>query len=84
MEHFEDHPHAFLANNVVINVAVFAEHDEELIDFICQANGGEQSLCCCNLGMVAPMGWTWNGTTFIEPVMENTDGMQNRLPYSGL
>jgi hypothetical protein len=75
MEHLEEHPHAFLTGNVVINVAVFAEHDEELIDLICQANDGEQSLCCCNLGMVPRTGWTWDGTTFIELVTENTDGM---------
>lgn len=75
MKHVNEHLHAFLTGNVVINVAVFNEHDEELIDFICKENGGEQFLCCCNLGMVPQIGWTWDGTTFIEPVAENIDGM---------
>ena len=66
MQHLSQHPHAFLVNDVVVNVAIFAEHDEQLINFICQENGGEQYLCCCKLGMDAPMGWTWDGETFIE------------------
>jgi hypothetical protein len=65
MEHLEDHPHAFIdVNNVVLNVAVFNEHDEVLIETIRLVHeGAVKSLCCCNYGL-AVIGSVWNGERF--------------------
>lgn len=66
MEHLEHHPHAFIKNGVVVNVAVFDGHDSELIDIIRQANDGDLSVCCCDNG-AASIGYTWNGVRFYPP-----------------
>lgn len=65
MEHVENHPHAFVKNGDVINVAVFAEHDQELlqqfaIEFDCDI------ICCCDNG-TANIGWKWDGEKFYNP-----------------
>ncbi len=73
MEHLAEHPHAFTVGNDVVLVAVFAEHDEELINLIRESNSAEQAICCCNIGVLPSPGWTWDGTTFIEPYINNTD-----------
>jgi len=67
MNHLENHPHAFIdASNVVLNVAVFNDHDEALIDAIRQVHkGAVQSLCCCNYGL-ATIGSIWNGERFCD------------------
>jgi hypothetical protein len=67
MDHLEQHPHAFIdANNVVLSVAIFNEHDEVLIDVVRQTHEGAiKSLCCCNYGL-ATVGSIWNGERFCD------------------
>jgi len=66
MEHLEGHPHAFIKDGIVVNVAAFDGHDFELIDIIRQANGGDLSVCCCDNG-AAMIGSIWNSVRFYPP-----------------
>ena len=61
MEHLDKHPHAFIdKDNMVLNVAVFNGHDEDLIELIkSQHEGAVASICCCNYGL-AGIGAIWN------------------------
>ena len=62
MQHLEEHPHAFLdANSVVINVAIFSEHDSELLQTIANAIEATSFICCCDNGL-AQVGWRWLDT----------------------
>lgn len=71
--HLEEHPHALLDdNNNVINVAVFEEHDAELLEIIKTANNAVATVCCCDNG-VAVIGGKWNGVHFL-------DAEGNRVP----
>ena len=63
MEHLENHPHAFLKDGVVVNVAVFDGHDSELLDVIKEAHNADLVMCCCDHGM-ASIGGFWDGTRF--------------------
>ena len=67
MIHLDDHPHAFLINNIVSLVATFESHDENLIEVVRVANGMELAVCCCNQQIVPAIGWGWDGVSFIEP-----------------
>lgn len=62
------HPHAFIKDNVVINVAVFNEHDHELIDAVRIANNADWVQCVCDYGKTIAPGWIWNGTEFVEAI----------------
>jgi hypothetical protein len=66
MEHIENHPHAFIgSDNIVVNVAVYNEHDETLLNQqkILQEETFEKNvtvICCCNEGL-ANIGETFLG-----------------------
>jgi hypothetical protein len=69
--HLENHPQAFLdANGIVVNVAIFNDHDEQLIARCVELDQlGETSVDCCRFGE-AVIGWSWNGKKFVAPVAE--------------
>jgi hypothetical protein len=60
--------YAFLKNNRVENIAVFASQDEALADRIAQEQGYDDAVW---VGTDAPAKWsTYNGTTFTPPTNE--------------
>jgi hypothetical protein len=61
-------------NNVVINIAVFDNQDENLIQAITQANHAVRAILCNEFGE-AVAGGIWNGERFLD-----LDG--NKLPLS--
>ena len=69
MEHLENHPYAFIKDNVVQNVYLFADHNQELVDLICTEQDYDTSVSCCEFG-VANLNDTWDGTNFTTPVKE--------------
>jgi len=53
IKHLEDHPHAFLdLNNVVQSIAVFAEdaHNDLEIQKFAESIGFVKAICCCTFG----------------------------------
>ena len=67
MEHLQEHPHAFLdTDGMVINVAVFYEHDENLIKAVSDTMNAVTFVCCCDNGL-AQVGWKWLGTCWQPP-----------------
>ena len=62
-----EHPHAFITDGVVTGVAVFAAHDADVINAVGDGLGADLAVCCCNLGVVPPIGSTWDGTAFTLP-----------------
>lgn len=75
MNHLEGHLHAFLDNdNNVINVAVFNEHNTEILEAVKVANNCASYICCCDNG-IAVIGGKWNGEFF-------TDAQGDRIPPS--
>ena len=77
LNHFEEHPHALVLDNTVINIAAFAEHDEDLISLIAQANGGDRAVCMCNLGEHIGIGYTYDeeSDTWVSPEPEVNNGL---------
>jgi hypothetical protein len=70
MEHLTEHQHAFLdENNTVINVVVFEEsaHDSPLLNDIQSAVGAVKIICCCTVGQIAGVGYTWVDNEFRNP-----------------
>lgn len=65
MQHLENHPHAFVKDGVVQNVAVFEDHNSEFLTTLAEESGCE-IVCCCDYGDASP-GYTWDGTQFIAP-----------------
>lgn len=65
MSHLENHPHAFVKDGLVVNVAVFESHDADLLNVFAVESGCE-IICCCDNGE-ASVGYTWDGTQFINP-----------------
>ena len=68
--HLEQHDHAFLnANNVVEQIAVFAEnaHNDTEIQTFAEAIGYVKAVCCCSFGKPY-IGDTWDeaNKTWIE------------------
>ena len=60
--------YAFLKNNRVENIAVFASQDEELADRIAQEQGYDDAVW---VGENIPARWsTYNGSTFTPPTDE--------------
>jgi hypothetical protein len=60
--------YAFLKNNRVENIFVFASQDEELANRIAQEQGYDDAVW---VGTDAPARWsTYNGTTFTPPTEE--------------
>lgn len=75
--HLEGHLHAFLDNdNNVVNIAVFDEHNFELLETIKVANNYTSYVCCCDNG-VASIGGKWTGEFFTDP---NGDRLPPSLP----
>jgi hypothetical protein len=60
MEHLENHPYAFInSENIVINVAVFSEHNDLLVNDIKVSqeeifNTSLQAISCCEEGSTNP------------------------------
>ena len=60
--------YAFLKNNRVEQVAVFASQDETLADAVAQENGFDDAVW---VGETAPAMWSsYDGTTFTEPTLD--------------
>ena len=60
--------YAFLKNNRVENIAVFASQDEELADRIAQEQGYDDAIW---VGTDVPVKWsTYDGTAFTLPTEE--------------
>jgi hypothetical protein len=60
--------YAFIKNNIVENVAVFASQDEELANRITQEQGYDDAVW---VGENIPVKWsTYDGTTFTAPTDE--------------
>ena len=59
------HPHAFVKEDIVINVAGFNSHDHDLIDAVRIANNADWVQCLCDYGKSIGPGWIWNGVEFI-------------------
>jgi acyl CoA:acetate/3-ketoacid CoA transferase beta subunit len=60
--------YAFLKNNRVENIAVFASQDEELADRIAQEQGHDDAVWVGT--SVPPMWATYDGTSFTPPTTE--------------
>lgn len=58
MEHLQEHPHAFIKNTYVINIAVFNEHDSNLLEVIKKSLEADEVVCCCDNG-IAEVGYRW-------------------------
>jgi len=67
MTHLDEHPHAFVIDGLVVNVAIFAEHNEPLIAEVAATYGNAIAVCCCNVGVMPSVDWAWDGSQFIEP-----------------
>ena len=60
--------YAFIKNNRVENIAVFASQDEELADRIAQEQGYDDAVW---VGENAPTKWsTYDGSTFTPPTVD--------------
>jgi hypothetical protein len=60
--------YAFIKNNIVENIAVFASQDEELADRVAQEQGYDDAVW---VGNNVPTRWsTYDGTTFTAPTKE--------------
>lgn len=70
MSHQTEHEHAFIKDNRVVNIAVFAEHDAELIEKVREQYTADQSICCCDLGSIPTIHSSWDGTSFEYPTQE--------------
>ena len=79
MEHLENHPYAFInSENIVINVAIFHEHDNLLVNDVTVSqeetfNIALQAISCCEEGS-ANVGEKFlgsgNGWLPVEPPIE--------------
>jgi hypothetical protein len=60
--------YAFIKNNIVQQVAVFASQDEELADAVAHEHGFDDAVW---VGETAPAMWsTYDGTSFTPPTQE--------------
>jgi hypothetical protein len=60
--------YAFIKNNIVQQVAVFASQDEELADAVAHEHGFDDAVW---VGETAPTMWsTYDGTSFTPPTQE--------------
>lgn len=60
--------YAFLKNNIVENIAVFASQNEDLADRVAQEQGYDDAVW---VGETIPVMWsTYDGTTFTPPTEE--------------
>lgn len=61
--------YAFLKNNRVMNIAVFASQDEELADAVAQEHGFDDAVW---VGENKPVLYsTWDGATFTDPTLDD-------------
>ena len=67
MDHLCEHPHAFVTNGIVTNIAIFAGHDADLLDAVQNAGGHDGRVCLCDHGSVTAIGVAHDGTGFVEP-----------------
>jgi len=69
MSHLEFHPHAFIKDNKVINIAVFDEsaHDSQLLNDVKNSLSADDVVCCCTFG-IPGIDFEWNGTYFKPPM----------------
>ena len=68
MEHLQGHPQAFLdENNIVINVCVFEQHDESLIDSIKEHFNAVKSIDCCSVGQQGNLNEEFFNNKFYPP-----------------
>lgn len=83
MAHLLEHPHAFIKDNRVINVAIFAEHDAELIKKVAMDCGAFETVCCCDYESVPTIHSSWNGALFEPPTLEYlfSIGVCSELPF---
>jgi hypothetical protein len=72
MAHIEEHPHAFIKNGVVTDIAVFAEdaHGSELLETVKTDKGADTVVSLCDHGSVPHLYSTWDGTTFTAPTLD--------------
>ena len=60
--------YAFIKNNIVQQIAVFASQDEELADAVAHEHGFDDAVW---VGETAPTMWsTYDGTSFTPPTQE--------------
>ena len=57
--------YAFIKDSIVVNVAVFAEENQELADTIVTEQGYDLAVWCGTDAIT--MGSTWDGKNFIAP-----------------
>lgn len=69
MTHLAEHPHAYVKDGAVMQVAVFGQdaHDGRIVEDVRVAGGYDEVICCCAYGLVPAIGWTWDGTQFYMP-----------------
>lgn len=70
MEHQQEHPHAFIKDGRVTSVAVFTEHNQELIEHIKVEHNLDSIVCCCDYGSIPALYAVWDGTFFEVPTLE--------------
>ena len=66
MEHLENHPHAFIKDGVVINIAAFDGHTSDLLELFKSEFTADFIICCCDNGLGYVNG-TWDGERFYPP-----------------
>jgi hypothetical protein len=75
MTHIENHPQAFVnERGIVDSIAVFAEHDADLIAACMDAAIVTSVVDCCEHG-VPRIGQVWTGTEFIDYVEPEATNM---------
>lgn len=68
MEHFANHPHAFLdSNNVVFLVGAFKDHDHEVVEAMKQNLNATAFACCCELGESLGENYELYGNIYFSP-----------------
>ena len=70
--------YAFIKDNRVVNIAVFAEQDEELADSVAQSQGYDDAIW---VGENSPIMFSsWDGSTFIPPTTEYLESIGILIP----
>lgn len=67
MEHLDNHPHAFLnENNTVVNVCLFNDHDEDLLEQVKNHFSASSFKSCCEFGTAFINGDFYNNKFYPE------------------
>ena len=74
--HLPEHPHAFLIDNKVAYVAIFAEQDcnGELPAQIAEAQNYDSFVSCCTQGVVPEIGIIFDNNKFLIPIVPKPTG----------